>query len=232
MRLLSAVCALGVAIAAPVSAQVIENFEHGNEALYNQQTAGDNMSLTAASAHSGNFGAEFMTGASGWRTRFDIPTSAGNQYFAYVRSRAPANNGRVYFGVGANAVGGTWSAVFGPNTNQILLQNNTPTYGFVTAQSAAVPITANIWYVLMLDWAANGDMTVRLFDETMTTQLAATPTHASGYTTPGGIALRGFTSAVAGALPVIDIDDISIVPAPAAMLILAGGLVPFARRRR
>lgn len=229
MRLLAAVCVLGVAIAAPVSAQVIENFEHGNEALYNQQTPGDNMSLTAAAAHAGNFGAEFTTGASGWRTRFDIPTSAGNQYFAYVRSRGAVTSGRVYLGVGATAAGGTWSAVFGPNTSQILLQNNTPTYGFVTAQVAAFTYSPNVWYVLMLDWAANGDMTARLFDETMTTQLAATPTHAAGFTTAGGIALRGFSTA---ATTFNDIDDISVVPAPAALLVLAGGLVPLVRRRR
>lgn len=217
------------AFAVNATAQVIENFEHGNEGLWAQQTAGDNMTLLGAAARNGNFGAQFASGSSGWRTRFDLATSPGNQYIAYVRTRGPANNiGRVYLGVGATAAGGTWSAVFGPNTNQILLQNNTPTYGFVTAQSASFTFTANTWYVLMLDWAANGDMTVRLFDEAMTSLLASTPTHASGFTTPGGVALRGFTTTTT---QFVDVDDISVIPAPAGLLVLAG-LAPLARRRR
>src|SRR5690242_17902630 len=124
MRFTSMVGVALLAVSASVSAQtVLENFEHGNEALWNQQTAGDNMSLTAGSAFAGNFGAEFTTGGSGFRTRFDLGTSPGNQYFAMVRTRGASGTvGRAYLGIGATAAGGTWTAVFAPNTSQLLLQ--------------------------------------------------------------------------------------------------------------
>lgn len=226
MRLVAALAGV-ITLTGSLCAQVIENFEHGNEALWNQQTAGDNMTLNAASARNGAFGAEFATGASGFRTRFDLATAPGNQYTAYIRSRGDVPNGRLYMGVGASA-GGAWSAVYAPNTSQLLLQNNTG-FGFVTAQSASFIPSPNTWYVLMLDWALNGDMTVRLYDETMTTVLAATPTHATGFTTPGGVAIRGFSTIASN---FNDIDDITAVPAPAGILVIAGAGLLAARRRR
>ncbi len=111
--------------AASVSAQVFENFEHGNEALWiDSGTGGDNMNLNAASAHAGNFGAEFISAGASFRYRTDLATTPGNKYIAHVRSRGGAAGGRFYFGVGAGA-GGAYSAVFGVNTGAITLQDNT-----------------------------------------------------------------------------------------------------------
>ena len=225
---LAALAVMFVLTAPVFGRQVIETFEHGNEALWNQQTAGDNMTLNGLAARNGNFGAEFATGASGFRTRFDLPTAPGNQYTAFIRSRGDLPNGRLYLGVGATAAG-TWSAVYAPNTSQIMLQSNTGYNTFVTAQTVAFTPTPNTWYVLMLDWANNGDMTVRLFDQTMTTLLASTPTHASGFTTPGGVAIRGF-STIANNFN--DMDDITVIPAPAGVLVLAGAGLLAGRRRR
>ncbi len=105
-----------------------------------------------------------------------------------------ANNGRSYLGVGGTAAG-AWSAVFGANTGQIILQNNIG-FGFVDAATAAFVPAANVWYQMELDWAANGDMVVSMYDETGTTLLASTPSVATGFLTAGGVMLRGFTTSV------------------------------------
>ena len=190
-------------VAGTAAGQVIESFEHGNEGLYGfAGTTVDNMNVVAGAARNGSFGAEFTNlGNPAWRTRADVATSPGNKYFAYVRTRAGANSGRIYMAVGATAAGG-WSAVFAPNTGNIILQNNTA-WGFTQVQIAAASITAGTWYVLELDWASNGDMTVNLYDDTKTTLLASTPVTATGFTTPGGIGLRGFTTSTS----TNDIDD-------------------------
>lgn len=227
MRILAATALLTLAAGTAWARPVIEDFEHGNEGLWNQQTAGDNMTLNAASAFAGNFGAEFSTGASGFRTRFDLATAPGAQYTAMIRSRGDLPNGRLYLGVGASAAG-TWSAVYAPNSSQIILQNNTG-FGFITAASAPFTPTPNTWYVLMLDWAGNGDMTVRIFDQSMTTVLAATPTNATGFIAPGGVAIRGFSTIANNFL---DMDNINVIPAPAGVLAIGGfGLLATRRRR-
>jgi hypothetical protein len=180
-------------LSASASAQVIEDFEHGNESLYALLNGGDTMNIVASSAHDGAFGAEFATsGSSGWRLRTDVPTAPGNVYECFVRARGSATVGRTYIGVGASA-GGAWSAVFAPNTSQILLQNNLG-FGFTSVATAPVSYSVDTWYRLRLDWAANGDMTVELLDETGPNVIATTGPVATGYTTAGGVALRGFTS--------------------------------------
>jgi hypothetical protein len=193
---------------APASAQVIEDFEHGNENLYVVVNgAVDSFNVTAAAAHDGAFGGEFTTGVGpSWRLRSDLPTAPGNVYRFYARLRGGvATNGRSYVGVGAVAATGAWSAVFAPNTSQIILQNNVG-YGFVNAAVAAATIVPDVWYQMRLDWAANGDMTLDLLDEAGTTVQATTGVVTTGYTTPGGIALRGFTTS---GVAFQDIDTIS-----------------------
>jgi hypothetical protein len=186
---------------------MLENFEHGDENLWAfAGTTVDTMNLTAAAARSGNFGAEFGAGTSpAFRTRFDLTTAPGNEYQAFVRART-AGIGRLYFGVGASAAG-TWSAIFAPNSSQILLQNNTG-WGFTSVQTAPFTPAAETWYILRLNWEIDGAMTVSIWDETATNQLAQTTPALTGFTTPGGIALRGFTT---GTGNFNDLDDISVV---------------------
>ena len=192
---------------APASAQVIEDFEHGNEGLY-VVAAGtaDTFNVVAGAAHDGAFGGEFIQGVGpSWRLRSDLPTAPGNVYSVYVRLRGGvAGNGRSYMGVGADAAG-AWSAVFAPNTSQIILQNNS-NFGFITAATAAATIVPDVWYQMRLDWAANGDMTLDLLDEAGTNVLATTGPIVTGYTNPGGIVLRGFTT---NAAAFHDFDTIS-----------------------
>jgi hypothetical protein len=187
-----------------------EDFEHGNEGLYAQQTPGDNMAVSGGSAHTGSFGAEFVSGASGWRTRFDLPTSPGHQYRAYVRAFGPiAGAGRTYIGVGA-AAGGAFSAVFAPNTSEIILQDNSG-YGFTDVVAAPFVPAPFDWYILALDWRRNGQMRVKIYDESGINLLAQTAAANTGFNTAGGLAIRGFTTAVGNFQ---DTDDYSFTTFP------------------
>jgi hypothetical protein len=204
----SALAAL-LLLSAPASAQVLEDFEHGNEGLYGVLSGtADTFNVSNAAARNGVYGGEFIQGTGpSWRARLDINTAPGNVYEAHVRLRGGvATNGRSYMGVGASAAG-AWSAVFAPNTSQIILQNNT-NFGFTTAATAAATITPDTWYLLRLTWAANGDMTVELWDETGTTLQASTGVIVTGFTTAGGLVFRGFTT---NAAAFHDIDDFSVV---------------------
>jgi hypothetical protein len=196
-----------MSLCAGAAAQMLEDFEHGNENLWEfAGTTVDTMDLTAAAARGGSFGAQFGVGTNpAFRTRFDLTTAPGNEYQAFVRSRTE-NSGRIYLGVGASP-GGTWSAIFAPNTSQILLQNNSG-WGFVSVQTAPFTPTPGTWYILRLNWATDGAMTVSIWDEAGTSQLAQTSPALTGLTTPGGVALRGFTI---GTGNFNDLDEISVV---------------------
>ncbi len=192
-------------LCSPAAAQVLETFEHGNEGLYPVVSgSADTFNVSNAAARNGTFGGEFVQGGGpSWRARFDINTAPGNTYQSYVRLRGGvASNGRSYLGVGAS-VGGAWSAVFAPNTNEIILQDNTG-FGFINAGAAPATIIPDVWYILRLTWATNGDMTVELYDEAGTTLQATTGPVSTGFTTPGGFVVRGFTT---NAFAFHDIDD-------------------------
>ncbi|KAA0229141.1 MAG: hypothetical protein AKCLJLPJ_00220 [Fimbriimonadales bacterium] len=220
---------LGVGLAVPASATILEDFEHGNTGLYTLATAGNNMTIIGAAAHDGQLGANFAGNvASGFYYRTDVPTAPGLEYRGYVRFHANGGaGGRLYMGVSASA-GGAWSAVAASNTSSIILQNNTG-WGFVNTVSAAMTFTDNTWYQLGLEWAANGDMRVNLYDEPGTSLLAQTPWQATGNTTPGGLSLRGFHN---GAGSSVDFDTFQAVPEPATLLALGAGLAALAARRR
>jgi hypothetical protein len=204
----------GLVLANAASAQLIEGFEHGNAGLY--LTGGGinpNLTLNAASARTGNFGSQYgNVGSPLWYYRTDLTTAPGNEYYCYVRftNSAGAPLGRVYIGVAASATG-CWSMVAGPNTSQIILQNNN-NWGFVNAAVAPASFAPDTWYQMRLNWEANGNMTLSLYDESGTTLLAQTPTVSTGVTTPGGIALRGFTTA---STAFNHVDDIGRVAASA-----------------
>jgi hypothetical protein len=61
-------------LCSPAAAQIVEDFEHGNEALYLPMNAGiDTLDIVASAAHDGNFGAQYGTsGGPAWRGRLDV----------------------------------------------------------------------------------------------------------------------------------------------------------------
>lgn len=209
-----------------VAAQIVEDFEHGNESLYVSMNTGiDTLDIVPAAAHDGAFGAQFgSSGGPAWRGRLSLVTAPGNTYDCFVRVRGSATVGRTYVGYGASATGCV-CAVIAPNTSQLMLLDST-NWGFVTL--AAVPFTyvPGTWYVLRFEWAANGNGTVHLLDETRTTTLASTPTVATNFLTPGGVAMRGFTS-TAGTI-FHDVDTIEIAPIAQAYGTGCGAPVPLA----
>ncbi len=219
MRASTFIAGLAAAVLATgASAQLIEGFEHGNPGLYT--TAGGtnpNFALVGAAARSGNLGSQYgNVGGPFWYYRTDLTTAPGNEYYAYVRftNSAGAPLGRVYIGVAATPTG-TWSMVAGPNTSQIILQNNN-NWGFINAAVAPASFALDTWYQLRLNWESNGNMTVSLYDESGTTLLSQTPTVATGVTTQGGIALRGFTTASSAFNHVDDIGRVSGCPGTGA----------------
>lgn len=221
-------------LAGTASATIIEDFEHGNTGLYTNAGTGTllNMGIDAAGAHDGALGATFRAGSGPrWYVREDVATSPGNEYYGFVRFSA-GTSGRMYFGVGATLAGGAVGAVVGTNTNQLLLQNHRPTFGFTTLASVAFTPTPDTWYRLAVEWAANGDTRAKIYDETGANLLADTGYSATGLNSAGGIALRAFPSTSTTSTATINFDSISVIPAPASMaLVVMGGLVA-ARRRR
>jgi len=165
--------------------------------------------VTNAAARNGLFGGEFIQGSGpSWRLNPLVQTAPGNTYRLACRLRGGvATNGRSYFGVGGSGAG-CWSAVFAPNTSQIILQNNSG-FAFVTAATASATITPDTWYVMELDWSQAGDMTVSLLDASESTVLATTGPIATGFVTPGGVVLRGFTT---NAAAFHDFDTIRRLP--------------------
>jgi len=189
----------------PSSAQVLESFEHGNEALYVVAgLSGDSFDVTPGSARNGAFGGTFYQPAIGaaWRARFDVNTAPGNVYQCYFRARNSALAGRSYVGIGATATG-AYSAVLAPNTNQILIQDNAG-WGFLNIAAAPFTFAPDTWYLVRLTWSPTGDMTFDLYNEAGTALLATTGTVATGNTTPGGFVVRGFTDSTT---TFHDIDD-------------------------
>lgn len=218
-----------VALPALAAAQVLEDFEHGNMGLYTiTNGTNNNMSIVPQAAHDGNLGAMYTSGAGPmWYLRSDVPTSAGNVYYGYFKfgPSGSVGSGRIYMGVNGS-MSGAISAVAASNTSQLLIQNNTG-WGYTTLASVAYTFTIDKWYVLEMDWAANGDMVARLWDEAYANKLAETPVAATGQTGAGGLALRCYM-ATSGATAYF--DTFSRVPEPASLLsLLALSLV--VRRR-
>ena len=167
-----------------------------------------------------SFGAHFGVGPNAdWYLRSDVSLGPDATYVAFVRlDSIGALSDRVYVGVGATS-SGTWSMVAAGNTSQLLLDNNVG-YGFSDASSANFTWVQGVWYQMALDWYSNGDMQVKLFDESGSTLLSSTPLFSTGDTAPGGLAIRGFFNA--------DLDTITrsalAVPEPSSLAVLAAAL--------
>ena len=98
-----------------------------------------------------------------------------------------AADGRAYFGFGASSAG-TLSLVAAPNTNQLLIQNNSG-WGYTNIGAVNQTWQANHWYRLEVDWGTSGKIVGKLFDSNGTT-LLQTVTASTSVITAGGIAFR------------------------------------------
>ena len=188
MKLLAA---LLLAFSLPATAQVFEDFEHNNLGLYSATGGGTSTTINAASAHDGSLGVGFAAGASPWYYRTDITFGPGSVLRSFVR--VVSSSGRTYVGFSADA-SGCWSAVVATNAFPapgLILQDNSG-YGFIDRATVAFNWVPNTWYQLEIDWAANGDVTLNVYDEPGTTLLTSTSTYPTGLLVAKGFAMRGF----------------------------------------
>ena len=101
MKAIIVAATCGLLVVSAASAQVLENFEHGNVGLYTAVGGNPNMFITAAAAHDGALGARFEhIAANAFFYRTDVPTAPGNTSYIFVRSTGAT--GRFYLGVGAS----------------------------------------------------------------------------------------------------------------------------------
>ena len=135
---------------------------------------------------------------------------SGNEYYGYLRFDG-GTSGRMYMAVGATLLGGGVSVVAATNTpaTGLLIQDNRPAWGFITLTSVPFTFTEGIWYRLAIEWDASGDVRGKVYDETGTNLLIETPWAPAGFTTPGGIGFRGFSTQAAVQTARIDFDTMT-----------------------
>ena len=143
--------------------------------------------LSTAAKHDGTYGLVDSNG-NDWIYRNDaaVQVKQGDTISVWLEF-AGAADGRAYFGFGASS-GGTLSLVAAPNTNQLLLQNNSG-WGFTNLGAVSQTWLANHWYRLEVDWGTSGTIVGKLFDSNGTT-LLQTVTASTTAITSGGIAFR------------------------------------------
>jgi hypothetical protein len=186
----------------PDASRVIEDFEDPNRlAAYTTVLRyAPAAELSPAAAHDGGLGLVKHDGYE-WLIRNDYGAQVhpGETISAWVDLAGTAD-GRAYFGFGATpndplgplSTGGTLSLVLAPNTDQLLLQDNSG-FAFRTLGGVAQHYQLDTWYRLEVDWGAGGAITGRLYDSDGFT-LLNTVTGSATDITAGGIAFRGFGS--------------------------------------
>ncbi len=164
--------------------QTVEDFETGGWPKSPWVTQASGGTLVAGCAKSGALGSRDV----GWHYRTDVNVGAvGQRLSAWVRP-AGTSTGRVYLGFGAHS-GGAYTLIAGPNTGELLLQDNTG-WNHTTLQS--VPQTYSVsWYRLEVEFQSGGDVVGRLFGSDGTTLLNQV-SHTFGTLPQGGVALRSF----------------------------------------
>jgi hypothetical protein len=169
------------------TAKIIEGFENGLGLYYYVGYDYPAFYTETYAAHDGNYGLDNL-GNNDWifRTDAGAQVKAGEDISAWVQLANYAD-GRAYFGFGASDYG-TLSLVLAPNTNQLILQNNSG-WNFRNLSAVTQTYQANHWYRLEVDWSTTGAIVGKLYDSNGTTLLNSVTGKYSGITS-GGIAFR------------------------------------------
>ncbi|GAB5541238.1 MAG: hypothetical protein SangKO_009980 [Sandaracinaceae bacterium] len=126
-----------------------------------------------------------------WHYRTDVSVGAvGDRLEAWVHSAT--GGGRVYLGFDANAAGAR-SAVFAPNTNALIIQQNT-SFGYSDAATTAATFSSGTWYRLEVEFLSGNQVRARVY--TTGGSVVATTTHTFTSSNIGGVAIRTFNDLV------------------------------------
>jgi hypothetical protein len=174
---------------------LLEGFESGVWPASGWVSVGGGGSVSSAYAHDGAYGIRNPD----WYYRTTTTVGyAGDVLYAWVRPSG-ATTGRAYIGFAASS-GGCKSMVAGPNTGQLIVQDNS-SWGYNEYNYAAVSFTANRWYKLEITFGSGNTVTGRLYDSDGVT-LRATLAYTYASSVVGGIAIRAFDN--------VDIDTITL----------------------
>jgi hypothetical protein len=186
----------------PLDQVVIEDFENPNSlagytTVLRFQAAAD---LSSDAAHDGGLGLVKHDGYE-WMVRNDLAAqiSAGDTISVWVQFKDNAD-GRAYFGFGATPngptsplwTGGTLSLVLAPNTDQLLLEDNSG-FAHQTLAAADQIFQPDQWYRAEVNWGADGDIIGNLYDSDGTTLLNSVEAFDNSISS-GGFAFRAFGS--------------------------------------
>jgi len=165
---------------------VVEGFE-GSSAYYVVGGWSPTASISTVAKHDGNYGLVNSNG-NDWIYRNDSASQVkqGDTISVWLKFAGTAD-GRAYFGFGASS-GGALSLVAAPNSNQLLIQNNSG-WGFTTIGAVAQTWQPNHWYRLEVDWGTSGSIVGQVFDSDGATLLQKV-TASTTTITSGGIAFR------------------------------------------
>ncbi len=170
-----------------IGSLIIEDFEAGTGWPWAPWTGGSGGTVGTGSAHDGTYG---ITDPS-WRYRTDLSLGyAGDTLSWWVRMGG--SSGRAYLGFGATAAG-CWSFVVAPNTNSIIIQQNSAWGYSAKASTPYSSYQSSKWYKAVVEFVSTTSVIGRLYDTDGITQLAVVQ-YASVTGLPGGVAMRSFST--------------------------------------
>lgn len=173
------------------SGNVIENFQNGLSNYYYVGSSYPFVGTSTVAAHPGTAtDGLFDEGDGNWYFRQDSGAviDPGDTVSVWVNFAGSAN-GRAYFGFGTNYPSGLDSVVLAPNTDQLIIQNNSGFESFTNLAAATQTYSANTWYLVQVEWGTSGKVVANLYASNGTTLLNSV-TAVTGDTTAGTFAFR------------------------------------------
>ena len=180
---------------------VIEDFSAGLAPYTTVLRYSPNAAVIPGAGHDGSSSALLKGDGYEWLMRNDASTAVqpGDTASVWVDLAGNAD-GRAYFAFGAKPndvndylrTGGGLSLVLAPNSNELLLEDNS---GFLHTALAAVPqsYVADHWYRAEVVWGTDGSLTGNLYDSDGVSLLSSVSAQAPS-SFVGGIGFRGFGS--------------------------------------